>query len=257
VEFDRVNRLLAAACARAGKPYQIGASHPVPQVTLERIARARDLSPGAFQVVLPDWLAPSDRECTAFLRRVADEADPIPLVLYNPPHAKTRLGPEQLARLVEAVPAVVGIKVAGGDAGWYAAMAPVIERCAVFIPGHQLATGLARGARGSYSNVAALSPGGAARWYATTRADPEAGADLQRRIGELFARHVVPLQQRGFCNPALDKFLATIGDWCDVGLRVRWPYSSIPPDEVESARRTALDLVPEIMRAGLNELHDV
>ena len=247
-EFERVSRLLAAACTRAGKPFQIGASHPVPQVCLERIARTRGLGPGAFQVVLPDWVPPSIRECSAFLRRVAAAADPVPLVLYNPPYAKTRLGPRQLVRLVDAVPALIGIKVVDGDADWYAAMAPVLEACAVFIPGHRMATGLARGARGSYSNVVALSPAGAAKWYATTRADPDTGADLERRIGELFARHVVPLQRRGFGNPALDKFLATIGDWCDVGLRVRWPYASIPPDAVEPARQAAHDLVPELIK---------
>jgi dihydrodipicolinate synthase/N-acetylneuraminate lyase len=246
-DFERVSRLLAVACTRARRPFQIGASHPVPQVTLERIVRTRDLAPGAFQVVLPDWVAPSEQECVAFLSRVAETAAPVPLVLYNPPHAKTVLGPRQLARLVDAVPSVIGIKVVDGDIDWYNAMAHVLERCAVFIPGHRMATGLARGASGSYSNVAALSPPGAAHWYATTRADPDAGADLERRIGELFAHHVVPLQRRGFCNPALDKFLATIGDWCGVGLRVRWPYASVPPDAVEPARQAARDLVPELI----------
>lgn len=249
-EFDRVSCLVAAACSRAGKPFQIGTSHPVPQITLKRIARTRDLGPGAYQVVLPDWVPPSYPECAAFLSRVAEEAAPVPLVLYNPPHAKTRLGPRQLVRLVDAVPALIGIKVVDGDPDWYAAMAPALERCAVFVPGHRMASGLARGARGSYSNIAALSPFGAAEWYATTRADPAAGADLERRIGELFASHVVPLQRRGFSNPALDKFLASIGGWCDVGLGVRWPYASIPSDAVPPARQAAHDLVPELVMTG-------
>jgi dihydrodipicolinate synthase/N-acetylneuraminate lyase len=249
-EFDRISRLLAAACDRADRPFQIGASHPIGQVTLGRIARTRELAPGAFQVVLPDWEALSDRECEAFLRRVATVADPVPLVLYNPPHAKTRVGPDLLVRLLDAVPALIGIKVAGGDDAWYDAMRPALERSAVFVPGHHLASGLARGAHGSYSNVAALSPAGAARWYASTRTDPAAAADLERRIGELFTRHIAPWQRRGYANPALDKFLAKIGGWCDVGLRVRWPYASIPPDAVAPARQAAHDLVPELLTTG-------
>jgi dihydrodipicolinate synthase/N-acetylneuraminate lyase len=249
-EFDRISRQLATACERTGKPFQLGASHPVPQVTLDRIERTRELAPGAYQVVLPDWARPSEPECLTFLRRAAEVADPIPLVLYNPPHARTRLAPHQLARLLDAVPTLVGLKVADDGPDWYAAMRPVLDRCAVFVPGHRLATGLALGAAGSYSNVAALSPTGAARWYATMRTDPDAARDLEGRLAELFSRQVRPLLDRGFSNPALDKFLARIGDWCDIGLRVRWPYASIPPDLVEPARQEAHDLVPELSTTG-------
>lgn len=246
-EFDRVSALLAQACARAGMAFQIGASHPIAQVTLDRVRRTRELAPGAYQVVLPDWLPLTDDECEAFVRAVAEAAAPVPLVLYNPPHAKTPASPALLARLLDAVPSLIGVKVAGGDDAWYASMRDVLARCAVFVPGQRLATGLARGARGSYSNVAALSPSGAARWYAMMRADADAAADVERRIATLFSRHVAPLQTAVLSNPALDKFLAAIGDWADVGLQVRWPYESAPPDAVDPARRDARALLPELL----------
>lgn len=247
VEFDLVNETMAAACGRTGKPFQIGVSHPVAQAMLDRVARAARLAPSAFQVVLPDWQRPSERECETFLRRIADAAAPVPLVLYNPPHAKTQVAPAFAERLLDAVPNLVGLKVVGGDAGWYDAMREVLARCAVFVPGHRLATGIARGARGSYSNIAALTPDGAARWYATMESDPAAAADVERRIGKLFAEHITPLQQSGIGSPALDKFLATVGGWADIGLRVRWPYDSAPAGAVEAARRTVRDLLPELV----------
>ena len=40
----------------------------------------------------------------------------MPLVLYNPPHAKTVCSPEQLAALAAAFPGLVGVKIAGDDA---------------------------------------------------------------------------------------------------------------------------------------------
>jgi dihydrodipicolinate synthase/N-acetylneuraminate lyase len=249
-EFDRINGMLAAACEPVGKPFQIGASHPVPQVTLERIARSKALAPGAFQVILPDWVPPAERECEAFVRRLAAVADPVPLVLYNPPHAKTVLGPAELTRLLAEVPTLVGLKIADGDDAWYDAMRPVLDLAPVFVPGHRMATGLARGAKGSYSNVTAISPAGAARWLATVEADPAAAADLESRVADLFERHVEPLRRQGYGNPALDKFLVRIGDWCDVGLHVRWPYASIPPDVVAPTRRTARELVPELFEIG-------
>lgn len=246
VEFDRVSALLAEACARTGKAFQIGASHPVAQLALDRVRRTRELAPGAFQVVFPDWLPLTDGECETFVCRMAEVAAPAPLVLYNPPHAKTLASPGLLGRLLDAVPSLVGIKVVGGDDAWYASMRAVLARCAVFVPGHHLAYGLTRGAHGSYSNVAALSPIGAARWYAQMRSDPDAAADVERRIAEFFALHIAPLQAAGLSNPALDKFLAAVGGWADIGLRIRWPYDSAPEDAVVPAREDAHALLPEL-----------
>ncbi|MGH3655648.1 MAG: dihydrodipicolinate synthase family protein [Micromonosporaceae bacterium] len=246
-EYDQVNELLATRCEAAGVAYQIGACHPGPQATLRRVRRARDLAPGALQVILPDWLPLTDDEVGTYLTRVAEVADPVPLVLYNPPHAKTQVTPGLLARLVADVPALIGVKLAGGDDAWYEAIRDV--DCAIFVPGHLLASGLARGAHGSYSNVAALSPAGAARWYASTLEDPDAGLDVERRIGEFFAGHVVPLQRRGLSNPALDKFLAAVGGWAGAGTRIRWPMTSAPDTAVPAARATAQALVPELFPA--------
>lgn len=155
-EFDRASALLAEKCASAGLPFQIGASHMSPQLSRERVRRTKMLQPAAFQIVLPDWFVPSWSEIQDFLRVMIEEAAPIPLVLYNPPHAKRRLDPEEWWEISHLFSGVVGIKVAGGDEAWYRAMQPVMERVSVFLPGHQLASGLARGGRGAYSNVACL-----------------------------------------------------------------------------------------------------
>jgi dihydrodipicolinate synthase/N-acetylneuraminate lyase len=248
-EFDRINELLAARCDAAGMAYQIGACHPIPQTTLRRVGRATPLAPGALQVILPDWLPLNDEEAAAFLTRVAEVAAPVPLVLYNPPHAKTQVSPELLRRLVSRVPSLIGVKMAGGDDAWFRAMRSGVPDCAVFVPGHLLASGLARGAHGSYSNVAALSPAGAARWHTLTQRDPGRGMDIERRINEFFARHVAPLQAQGLSNPALDKFLATVGAWADVGVRTRWPMNAAPDAAVEPARRAARTIVPELFPA--------
>ena len=231
-EFDRINDVLAAA----GKPFQIGASHPSAQLQLERVRRAAALDPGAIQVILPDWLPLNDREALAFLRRVADTAGDVPLVLYNPPHAKTRVGPELLSTLAAAVPSLIGLKTAGGDKQWFEQATK--SGLSIFVPGHFLASMSLLGAHGSYSNVAALSPNGAVR--------SSGSLDVERRIGEFFEQHVAPLQKAGLSNPALDKFLTAVGDWADVGTRVRWPMTSATQGQVEAARPVARNLLPEL-----------
>lgn len=231
-EFDRINDVLAGT----GKPFQLGASHPSAQLQLDRVRRAAAYAPGAIQVIVPDWLPLNDREVLDFLRRTADTAGDVPLVLYNPPHAKTTVGPELLRELAAAVPSLIGLKTAGGDKAWFDQATR--SGLSIFVPGHFLASMSLLGAHGSYSNVAALSPNGSVRYARDL--------DVERRIAEFFGQHVAPLQKAGLSNPALDKFLAAVGNWADVGTRVRWPMASATQQQVEAARPAARSLLPEL-----------
>lgn len=253
-EFDRVNALLAERCERVGLPFQIGATHAYAHETLDRVARAKQYSPGALQVILPDWLPVSAPECVDYLERVAEAAAPLPLVLYNPPHAKTHVSPEFLSELLDRLPTLVGVKMAGGDQDWYSHMGQAVHhpgklRCSVFVAGHHLATGMRQGAHGSYSNVAAMSPRGAVAWYELMQHDPETALDVETRLLRFFEGHILPLQKAGFSNPALDKFLAAIGGWSDAGLHIRWPGRSVPTEALPAARRDAHALIPELFGA--------
>ncbi len=250
-EFDRLSRTVAERCERAGLPFQLGACHVSPQLTLERIRRSRQLSPGAIQVTLPDWWPPNDDETLAAMVKFAEAAAPVGLVLYNPPHAKRRLQPADFGRLRRALPNLVGIKVMDGDAEWYAAMRTEAAGLSVFVPGHHLATGWPQGAAGAYSNVACLQPRGAQRWYETMRRCPDAALDLEKRVQKFMQDRILPFrEEQGFSNFALDKLLAAIGAWTDAGTRVRWPYRSIPASEAERLRPGARELMPELFEAA-------
>ncbi|MDW6066347.1 hypothetical protein SAZ11_62100 [Streptomyces sp. FXJ1.4098] len=47
-------------------------------------------------MILPDWVPLSDDEVVRFLVGAAETAGDVPLVLYNPPHAKTQVPPPLL-----------------------------------------------------------------------------------------------------------------------------------------------------------------
>jgi len=246
-EFDRVSQLLAEKCSRAGLPFQIGACHMSAQLSRERIRRTRALQPSAYQVILPDWFVPSWLEIVAFLEVMAAEAAPVPLVLYNPPHAKRRLNPAEWLQLTAALPSLVGIKVPGGDDAWYRAMQPVMARISVFIPGHHLSSGLARGAHGAYSNVACLSPAGAQRWYEQCVRDPAAGAAQETRIRTFWEANIAPLiTVHGLANMAADKAAAAAGGWLPgFSPRLRWPYRAAAPERIAEIARAARAALPE------------
>lgn len=246
-EFDRISELLATKCHAAGIPFQIGASHPSPQLSMERIIRTVGLKPSAFQVILPDWVVASSSEQDDFLDRLAAVAEGIPLVLYNPPHAKTVLSPDELSALADRHPALIGLKTAGGDASWYRSMEWSRDRFSVFVPGHLLASGYVTGvADGAYSSVACLSPLGAQRWWDQMQSDPAGALDIERRINAFFEESIIPFKQAGYSNPALDKLLAAAGGWSPIGTRLRWPYRFISEEEVSRVAANARKWLPDL-----------
>jgi 4-hydroxy-tetrahydrodipicolinate synthase len=247
-EFDRISQVMAEVCATRGLAFQIGVCHMSAQISLERMRRTVPLKPGAFQVVLPDWVSPTLEETIAFLSRMGEMAGPIGLVVYNPGHAKRVLSPAEWLKIADKVPSVVGVKVPGGDALWYKEMDPLLRRWSVFVPGHTLASGHAKGAAGSYSNVACLSPRGAQRWYALMKSDPIQALEWEQRIQGFIKTHIVPyITEQKYSNSAIDKLLAAIGGWAEVGTRLRWPYRWIPESEVARLREIAMQDVPELI----------
>jgi dihydrodipicolinate synthase/N-acetylneuraminate lyase len=229
-------------------PFVIGACQPDPLIMLNRLRRAVANKPLAIQVILPDWWPLTEIESIDFLKRASDEAAGVPLILYNPPHAKQMLSPSQIADICRPCPAVVGIKLADGDDEWYAQARSNLGEFAVFVPGHHLATGIKHGvAAGAFSNVACLSPRGAQRWSDLMRTDIDAALDIETRIRAFMDNHIVPFRRdQGYSNGALDKLLCTIGNWGPVGTRLRWPYRFIDQERAEGLGVRARAELPEL-----------
>ncbi|MBM6593638.1 dihydrodipicolinate synthase family protein [Microvirga pudoricolor] len=245
-EFDRIQEMLASRCGRTGTPFVIGACHTDPVTAFSRIRRAAALEPAAIQVILPDWVPVKDEEAASFLETAVKAAGGIPLVLYNPPHAKRVLDPETLGRLMRrfGIPAA---KIVDGDATWYEQARAHLSGLSIFVPGHHLATGMREGvAAGAFSNVACLSPVGAQRWTDRMAADLDGCLAIETRLRGFLDEHIVPFQRAGYSNPALDKLLAAIGGWAPVGTRLRKPYRWI--DEAQASRLAPLArrAVPEL-----------
>lgn len=248
-EFEAVSRATASASRTAGLPFQIGAAHPLPQGALSRIAFAATLDPAAIQVTLPDWTPIDLATAIRFLARCAEAAGRVPLVLYNPPHARAALDPAGFARLAEAVPRLAGIKCAGGDDAWYAEMAPVLARLSVFIPGHHHATGVLRGAHGSYSNMACLDPAAAVRWDRLARSDPGPARETESRIAAFMAEAVAPILAAGHPGYAVDKAMASAGGWTSITPRLLWPCEGIADADVARIAAAARRHIPEFIGA--------
>jgi dihydrodipicolinate synthase/N-acetylneuraminate lyase len=245
-EFDRLSEILANVAGAARIPFQIGISQSNPRVALERLRRVAGLKPSALQFTLPDWWPPSDAEVSRFVSGLADAVPDLPLILYNPPHAKRRLTLGAIAALRAQVPSLIGAKLPGGDANWYADARRELPGFSIFAPGHTLATAYAHGAHGSYSNVACLSPQGALQWWAQIRAGEPAAVEMQTRIQTFVAQHVLPFRTRyAVSDAALDKAMAAAGGWATLGPRLLWPYSSVPDEDIPALAKATRATFPE------------
>ncbi len=250
-EFLKISELLAEKCEKSGIPFQIGVSHMSPQISLQRIKSIQHFQPGAVQVILPDWFPPTLPESIAFLRRMAEEAGEISLILYNPPHAKKKLSPEDWKIMKKQIPSLMGVKVFdhNSDLQWYASVKENSERLSVFVPGHNLATGLTLGAHGAYSNMACLNPFAAQKWFNQMQTDMEAALELEKRIQKFIQECIAPfISQNFFANHACDRFMALVGEWADIGAKLRWPYQSIPEEYVIPVRKKARQIIPEFTK---------
>ena len=249
-EFVTISEMLASKCTAAGVAFQIGVSHPCAQTSLERLRLVTPLKPGAIQVILPDWFPVSDDEAVVFLSEMERNADGIPLVLYNPPHAKRVLKPEGWQMLKRKVPSLTGVKVFDENCSeeWYGQMRANSDGISVFVPGHHLATGVKNGASGAYSNVACLNPTAAQKWYDMICSDMESALELESRIRKFMSECIDPfIVKMHYPNHACDRFMALVGGWADVGSHLRWPYQSIPEEYVPQVRKRAHEIIPEFI----------
>lgn len=248
-EFDAIQALLANRCRAADMPFVIGACQPDPRLSIERVRRAARLEPAAIQVILPDWWPVSPAEATRFLELTAETTGAIPIILYHPPHAKRAFSPSELSEILKPVPQVIGIKLADGDADWYREARRHLSGWSIFVPGHHLATGVSEGiASGAFSNVACLSPSGAQRWTQLMADDLDGALEIETRLRNFLDTHIAPFARTGgYSNAALDKLLAAIGGWADVGTRLRQPYRWIDSSVVPDLQRAAAKAIPEIM----------
>lgn len=232
-EFLRLARTTASFCEDRSIPFQIGASHAHATQSLKRIEQTRELNPGAFQIILPEWTPLAWDEILNYLRRIIATAAPVPIVIYNPPTARKVLTPQEWHPLGKEFDEIIGIKVAGGDKAWYNEMQDAADFLSVFVAGVRLGSGIINGcASGSYSNLACLTPQGAVDWYQRILSNPQMALEQESQILNVFGKTIAPF--RGvFSNSALDKALASAGAWTGISSRVRWPLASIAESDVQ------------------------
>jgi dihydrodipicolinate synthase/N-acetylneuraminate lyase len=244
-EFDKLSEIVAYTASKNNKLFQLGVSHTNPRIARERLSRLTSFKPSGFQITLPDWWPPTLNEVKNFTLGMEEVAKNIPLILYNPPHAKVLLTLDEIANLRSIVHSLVGIKCAGGDQDWYEKRRNLLKNFSVFVPGHTVVYGKSLGANGSYSNVACLSPNGATMIWKLIESDIDQAIEIEKRINIFMQKYIMPYAKT-LSNTGLDKLLAAAGGWGPVSEKLLWPYDSASPEDTKKIAKIAHNDLPEL-----------
>ncbi|MEZ8296906.1 dihydrodipicolinate synthase family protein [Vibrio splendidus] len=243
-EYKNISKLLAHKCRLANLPFQIGASHCHPQEQIERIKFAASLNPTAIQVILPDWFPCSTEVALTFLKEADKVSGDVPIILYNPPHAKVNLTADQLKKVFDEVDGLVGFKLPRLTDDIEAT--GLAKEASIFVAGHFLATDAHKGAKGAYSNVCCLGPKAAQKWTDDCMALKPKALELEKRIQEFMNTEIAPyITEAGYSNAAVDKLMAAMGDWNTLSTEMRFPYPSIPVEDIEKKVLARNQIIPE------------
>ncbi|MBV1889218.1 MAG: dihydrodipicolinate synthase family protein, partial [Proteobacteria bacterium] len=250
-ESQWVAETVAARCAIAGCPFQLGVASQDPDEARAQIASLSGLSPTAIAVVLPADLPPAHQDFISTIQSYAQAAGSVGIVLDHHPHPRLEFPPELAAPMREAAPNVIGVRVGLGTEDWYESWRKNSSGLSLIVPGHHHATGVQRGADGAYSTFALLSPQGARLIGELTLTDLPKALELEADLQFFLISHLLPLQiEEGYSCAALDKALAAAGGFCGGSSRLRSPHAWLSAEQVASLAESAKQELPWFFEAA-------
>ncbi|MCP4385206.1 MAG: dihydrodipicolinate synthase family protein, partial [Hyphomicrobiales bacterium] len=100
---------------------------------------------------------------------------------------------------------------------------------------------------GAYSNMACLNPTATVAWNRLITERPDAGLELETRIGRFMDNAIAPVLTAGYPGYACDKLMASVGGWAEMSPRLLLPYVGVPDHFREPVIRWAGELIPEFV----------
>lgn len=177
---------IAVATIRGRVPLYAGTGSVTTRDTIAATRQAERAGADVAQVITPYFAQPSQEELLEHVRQVAKSTS-LPVMLYNnPPRTSVNVAPSTLARAMEELPNVIGIKDSSGDLTQAVEYLLAPSRDAVLFSGRDTValSILVHGGHGTISPAANVFPELMVRMYECFRSGDLAAA---RRISDVFA----------------------------------------------------------------------
>jgi dihydrodipicolinate synthase/N-acetylneuraminate lyase len=250
LEFEEWNELAThfRAVAHACKlPAGIGCTWTNQAGALRRIARARELGYDHIHLSQPYWFKLNDAAQRTFWRAVAEVAGDLPIVVYTGSQGQLPLDGALLRHLRDHCPAIAGTKSAGFDSVATVSLLLACPDLSHLVHETVLCAWVAQGAAGSFSNLVALCPALALRWFGLMAAGQWAEAfAIQVRVNCFYEEGLLPIRRAGY---VADKAMFALGRVPGATRTLRPPYPAVPDDLFRGLEAAARRHLPEFAAA--------
>ena len=245
-EFFRVIDLVTKVVKPTGMPLQIGCTWSDTRGALKRAERAVEAGADAIRFAFPYWEPMTRKECFQFVKELSKAVGKVPLIHYNNSNTKVVFSADDYRGLLQETDGLVGTKVVSGDPIALVELVDKVPELSHFVGEYSFVQGMAMGARGMYSWLAAANPQMAVRWHEyCCQGDWSSAIDIQQKVIR-YKTHV-KLHWHGHSDAAVNKADAAVNPNLRGGLRVRGPYTYAIMEDVELARKWAETNFPELL----------
>lgn len=232
----------------AGKvPVQVGANWFNTRDTIRRVRYARDGGAGAAQICFPGWMEMREEDYDQFLEDVYQAVPDIALIHYNTAHALKLFRGTDYTRIIERVPTLIGTKAAVPLMEFMelSVNAPHLRH---FTGEHVFSLSCQLGALGMYTSWFMMNPAFFHEYYRfCTDGRFQEAVDITLRFTKWHEDAVMPLMNRGYLHPSLDKAFVEMGGWLPGNRRTRKPHQPLTDADFDELKRLTMKLMPEFL----------
>lgn len=224
--FEEITRITCEEGHALGLPVQIGCTTLSTRTARQRIAIAKKAGADGIQIALPFWLELKDDEVTRFMREIAAEAAPLPIILYLTGRSKRKLTPEMEAQLAAELPSFIGTKDTTCDLPTLKTKLALTPDLAIFGGDNDFLDKVPLGGKGGYCSVTGLNTRRVVEYYEHCAAGRlQEARPIYEEIQGLMKIYMRWAKDDGLMDSAIDR-LQRVAGGVDVGLRCQSPYRS-------------------------------
>jgi len=248
-EFQAIARATVEECHARNTPAMIGCSSTYTLGAQRRAEFAVQLGADAIQVTIPYWMEVGRMAIETFLREVSSASGGLPLSLYETTRCKVTLSIEQHKELHDQLPNYLMVKSNAGTIGSTQDGCRALSEFVNVFTGEGDWENLGpHGVRGGCSSMVYWNPQVClALWRAVEEGDWESVRQQARPVSTLFAFLHDEFGTQGYTDTAFDRLGGLASGFLQTSMRIRSPYASVLPAEVEKLRSWYATEFPEML----------
>ena len=228
-------------------PVQVGANWINTRDTIKRVRYARDTGADAVQICFPPWMQMRQEDYDQFLIDVSTAVPDIALIHYNVMRTKKLFFADDYLRVRARVPNLIGTK-AGVPFDELLNLFVKVPQIKHFVGEHLFAVASQLGCEGMYSSWFMMNPKFIKEYYHMCIEGRHAEAvEVMKRLAVWRDAAVVPLFNKGYVDPTLDKAFVEMAGWLPGTRRTRKPHHPLSDQEMAWLRQVTAETMPEFL----------